>query len=127
MTRSVCSTPPPRVDLFGDDKVLYVTDRPLRLPAGPLGTGPVDGFAEFGGKRAVVTADDAGLPPSAHAAGSLAKRATRQVGHLFSLHHCHDAKCSMLPGWAPQFDQTPDAVLCVFCRDKSDRHIREMA
>lgn len=106
---------------FADDKILFLTDRPLSLPLGPMGRGPVDGFADFGHVKAVATS--AGVPKGMDLAAALSKRAIRQVGHLFGLHHCHDAKCSMLPGWLDGFAQHPDAALCVFCRDKSEQRI----
>jgi predicted Zn-dependent protease len=112
------------VRAFGDDKILFLTDRPLSLPLGPMGKGPVDGYADFGGLKAVATtaglAADGPIPiPEA-----IAKRATRQVGHLFGLHHCYDARCAMLPGWADGFAQNPDVMLCPFCREKSEQRIQ---
>jgi predicted Zn-dependent protease len=110
------------VRAFGDDKILFLTDRPLSLPVGPMGKGPVDGFAEFGGLKAVATSAGLGSGGPALADG-LAKRAAQQVGHLFGLHHCYDARCAMLPGWADAFAQNPDVMLCPFCREKSEQRI----
>jgi len=113
------------VRAFGDDKILFLTDRPLSLPVGPMGKGPVDGFAQYAGLKAIATT--AGLPSSgANGTGmadALAKRAARQVGHLFGLHHCYDQRCSMLPGWAEGFAQNPEVSLCPFCREKSEQRI----
>lgn len=109
---------------FGEDKILFLTDRPLSLPIGPMGKGPVDGFADYGGLKAVATTDGLG-EQSLPVAEGLAKRAARQAGHLFGLHHCHDAKCAMLPGWAEGFVQHPDTVLCPFCRDKVSKVFAE--
>ncbi len=110
------------VRAFGDDKILFLTDRPLSLPIGPMGPGPVDGYAEFSGLKAIATS--AGLPSGMQLQDGLAKRATRQVGHLFGLHHCYDQRCSMLPGWAEAFAQYPEVTLCPFCRDKSEQRIQ---
>lgn len=112
------------VRAFGDDKILFLTDRPLSLPIGPMGPGPVDGFADFGQVKAVATS--AGVPKGMELASALSKRAIRQVGHLFDLHHCHDQKCAMLPGWLDGFAQYPEASLCVFCRDKSEQRINKV-
>ena len=89
------------VRAFGDDKILFLTDRPLSLPVGPMGKGPIDGFADYDGVKAVATS--AGVPKGMELPDALAKRAARHVGHLFGLHHCHDARCAMLPGWAEGF------------------------
>ena len=106
---------------FGDDKIVFLTDRPLSLPLGPMGKGPVDGFAQYGGLKAIATTAD--MPPKVPVAEGLAKRAAREVGHLFGLHHCHDQRCAMIPGWSEFFAQYPDTVLCPFCRDKSEQRI----
>lgn len=113
------------VRTFGDDKILFLTDRPLSLPAGPMGQGPIDGFAEYSGLKAVATS--AGLGgKSLPIAEGLSKRAARHVGHLFGLHHCYDARCAMLPGWAEGFVQNPETSLCPYCREKSERRIQQL-
>ena len=109
------------VRAFGDDKILFLTDRPLSLPTGPMGPGPVDGYADFGNVKAIATS--AGVPKGMELPDALSKRAARQVGHLFGLHHCHDQRCAMLPGWADGFAQNADTTLCAFCRDKSEQRI----
>jgi predicted Zn-dependent protease len=111
------------VRAFGDDKILFLTDRPLSLPVGPMGKGPVDGFAQYGGLKAVASAAGLGKAGKLGLADGLAKRAAQQVGHLFGLHHCHDARCLMLPGWAEGFDKNADTMLCPFCREKSEKRI----
>lgn len=113
------------VRAFGDDKIIFLTDRPLSLPPGPMGTGPVDGFAQYGGLKGVVTSSGLGEGKALPVAEGLAKRAARHVGHLFGLHHCHDQRCSMLPGWAEGFTQYPDVTLCPFCREKSEQRIHQ--
>src|SRR5690606_39239710 len=112
------------VRAFGDDKILFLTDRPLSLPTGPMGEGPVDGFAQYGGLKAVASSAGLEPTPTLSVADGLAKRAARHVGHLFGLHHCHDARCSMLPGWMEGFWQHADTVLCAFCREKSEQWIQ---
>jgi predicted Zn-dependent protease len=112
------------VRAFGTDKILFLTDRPLGLPLGPMGAGPIDGFADYGGVKAVATSADLG--PVLPVAEGLAKRAARQAGHLYGLHHCHDAKCAMLPGWAEGFSQHAETSLCPFCRDKVQKALAEV-
>ena len=110
------------VKTFADDKLLFLTTDPLALPPGPMGAkGPVFGYAQYGGERAIAT--------SAQLTGmglddGLAKRAAHHVGHLFDLHHCFDPRCAMYPEWAPPFAQFPEVLLCPFCREKSERRIR---
>lgn len=115
------------VRTFGNDKILFLSDRPLSLPLGPMGEGPVDGFAHFGEVKAIATS--AGLEINGDSkltlADGLSKRAVRHVGHLFGLHHCHDARCSMLPGWLEGFFQNTEAILCAFCREKSEAIIEQ--
>ena len=111
------------VRTFGDDKIVYLTDLPLFLPAGPMGTGPVDGFADVPGVKAVATSHGLGSKGQLSVADGLAKRAARHVGQLFGLHHCYEAKCAMLPGWAEAWSQQAETSLCPFCRDKSEKRI----
>jgi archaemetzincin len=117
------------VRLVADDKVLFITDAPLSLPPGPLGAPPCWGFAEYGGQRALVSLDP--LPKRGVSEASidawrrrLAREAVHAVGHLWGLHHCYDARCAMHPSWSPHLAATPDATLCTFCREKSERKIR---
>jgi predicted Zn-dependent protease len=111
------------VALYADDKILYLTTEPLAAPLGPMGPGPVDGYAQYGGGKAVTTTHglgDEGIPLDA----GLAKRAAHYVGHLWDLHHCFDPRCAMHPGWAPGFAAYPEVALCLFCREKSERKIK---
>ncbi len=113
------------VSSFADDKVVYITSRPLVLPPGPLGRSPDSGFAVWGGDRAVVTDQPPlGRLGEAVDAELLAKRAAHEVGHLFELHHCPDPRCAMFPPWSPTFEENLPLQLCSYCREKSERRIR---
>jgi predicted Zn-dependent protease len=112
------------VALYADDKILYLTSEPLTAPAGPMGHGPVDGFAQFGGGKAVATSHGLGAAGQTALDMGLAKRAAHYVGHLWDLHHCYDPRCAMHPGWSPGFAQYPEVALCLFCREKSERKIK---
>lgn len=114
---------------LADDKVLYVTGAPLALPAGPLGEPPCWGFADFGDERALVST--ARLPARGVSESSieafrrrLAREATHALGHTWDLHHCYDARCAMHPSWSQGLPANPEAELCTFCREKSERKIR---
>ena len=112
---------------FSDDKLLYLTRRKLLQPAGPAGTPPTHGFAQYGGERGVITTE---LFPSGLAELSeefqkrLGKQAVHEVGHLWDLHTCLDPKCSMHPPWAEGFASNVEPTLCTFCREKSENKIR---
>ena len=111
------------VTLYADDKILYLTAEPLAAPEGPMGRGPVYGFSQYGGGKALTTAH--GLSDKGVALDvGLAKRAAHYVGHLWDLHHCFDPRCAMHPGWSPGFATYPEVVLCLFCREKSERKIK---
>ena len=113
------------VKTFTDDKLVYVTRRRLSQPEGPLGRPPTFGFAQFGGERAVVTTAGLDLPDlSEELRKRLAKQGIHEVGHLWGLHTCLDAKCSMHPPWAEGFGSNTEPVLCAFCREKSENRIR---
>jgi predicted Zn-dependent protease len=117
----------PRV--IADDKVLFVTAADLSVRPGPLGEPPAWGFAQYGGQRAVVSTRR--LPARGVSEASieawrrrLAREAIHVVGHLWDLHHCYDARCAMHPSWSPSLPANPDADLCNFCREKSERKVR---
>ncbi len=112
------------VALYADDKILYLTKEPLTAVEGPMGRGPVDGYAQYGGGKAVVTSHGLGEKGLPGLDVGLAKRAAHYVGHLWDLHHCYDPRCAMNPGWAPGFAAYPDVALCLFCREKSERKIK---
>jgi len=112
------------VALYADDKILYLTKEPLVAPEGPMGHGPVDGFAQYGGGKAIATAHGLGEKGTLPLDAGLAKRAGHFVGHLWDLHHCYDPRCAMHPGWSPGFAQYPEVALCLFCREKSERKIK---
>ncbi len=119
----------PKVRALQDDKVLYVTDAPLTVAAGPLGVPPCHGFSEYDGRSALVTL--AKLPARGVTESSieawrrrLARESMHFIGHLWGLHHCPDARCAMHPSWSQALSPTPDADLCTFCREKSEERIR---
>ena len=113
-----------RTQLFADDKLVYLTTEPISEPNGPMGRGPISGFAQYGGGRAVVSSHGLGTKGALGLEGGLAKRTAHQIGHLWDLHHCFDPRCAMHPDWAPGFLQYPETTLCLFCREKSERKIK---
>ncbi len=117
------------VKTFADDKVLYLTSAPLSIPAGPLGEPPCWSYAQYGGEKAVVSTSR--FPARGVSEASieawrkrLAREAIHAVGHLWDLHHCYDARCAMHPSWSPSLPASPEADLCSFDREKSERRIR---
>lgn len=117
------------IRLVADDKVLYLTAAPLSLPAGPLGEPPCWGFAEYGGQHAVVSLARMSARGVSEASidawrRRLAREAIHAIGHLWDLHHCYDARCAMHPSWTQHLPAAPEADLCTFCREKSERKIR---
>jgi predicted Zn-dependent protease len=119
----------PPVRAFADDKVLYLTDAPLSLPAGPLGEPPCHGYSVYGGRTALVTLSK--LPARGVSESSieawrrrLARESIHFLGHLWGLHHCPDARCAMHPSWSPALSPNPDPDLCTFCREKSEERVR---
>jgi archaemetzincin len=117
------------VRTFADDKVLYLTTAPLSMRPGPLGEPPCWSLAQYGGERAVVST--ARFPARGVSEASieafrkrLARESIHAVGHLWDLHHCYDARCAMHPSWSPSLPASPEADLCTFDRDKSERKIR---
>jgi predicted Zn-dependent protease len=112
------------VETFADDKIIYVVDQPLLVPDGPMGKGPITGFADYGGQRAVATTHGLDAKGQLPFADGLAKRAAHEAGHLWDLHHCFDARCVMYPPWMAVFNEHPEVALCPFCREKSERRIR---
>jgi archaemetzincin len=111
----------PEVKSFADDKVIFLTGRPLAGRDLPSGKSPTPGFSLFGGATAIVTSH--GLPKGDALLKRLAKQAVHDLGHLWELHHCLDPRCSMYAPWAPAF-ANGEAVLCTFCREKSEARIR---
>jgi len=106
------------VKTYADDKLFYLTSEPLAARQLPTGKLPTQGFAQYAGQRAVVSS--AGLGKGDEQIRKLAKHAVHQAGHLWELHHCLDARCSMFPPWAEPF-AAGDPLLCSFCREKSER------
>lgn len=119
------------VKTFADDKLVYLTRRRLTQPEGPLGRPPTNGLAQFGGERAVVSSaafadlEDHASPEAAEPFQKrLAKHGVHEVGALWELHTCLDARCSMHPTWAEGFASNTEPTLCPFCREKSENRIR---
>ena len=117
------------IKTFADDKVLYLTAAPLSITAGPLGEPPCWCFAQYGGEKAVVSTSrfpERGVSEASIEAWRkrLARESIHAVGHLWDLHHCYDARCAMHPSWSPALPASPEADLCSFDRDKSERKIR---
>jgi predicted Zn-dependent protease len=117
------------VKTFADDKVLYLTSAPLSIAAGPLGEPPCWSYAQYGGEKAVVSTSR--FPARGVSEASieawrkrLARESIHAVGHLWDLHHCYDARCAMHPSWSPALAPAPEAELCNFDREKSERKIR---
>jgi predicted Zn-dependent protease len=111
-------------ELYADDKLVFLTVEPLSAPPGPMGKGPVDGFASATSGRCVVSLAALGGKGQLPLDVGAAKRTAHYVGHLWDLHHCFDPRCAMQPGWAPSFLQHPEVALCLFCREKSERKIK---
>ncbi len=117
------------IKTFADDKVLYLTSAPLSVQPGPLGEPPCWCFAQYGGEKAVVSTSrfpERGVSEASIEAWRkrLARESIHAVGHLWDLHHCYDARCAMHPSWSPALPASPEADLCSFDRDKSERKIR---
>ncbi len=117
----------PRV--VADDKILFLAAADLALPPGPLGEPPAWGFSQQGGERAVVSTRRLPARGSTEASVEawrrrLARECIHFIGHLWELHHCYDPRCAMHPSWSPDLAPIPDAALCNFCREKSERKIR---
>jgi len=117
------------IKTFADDKVLYLTSAPLSIAAGPLGEPPCWSYAQYGGEKAVVSTSR--FPARGVSEASietwrkrLARESIHAVGHMWDLHHCYDARCAMHPSWSPALAQAPEAELCNFDREKSERKIR---
>lgn len=117
------------VKTFADDKVLFLTSARLAIRPGPLGEPPCWSFAEYGGERAVVSTSR--FPARGVGEASieawrkrLARESIHAVGHLWDLHHCYDARCAMHPPWSPSLPASPEAELCTFDREKSERKVR---
>lgn len=114
---------------FADDKILYLVRRPFRARPSPIGPIPTHGLADYGKDRAVMSAalvTQGATTPEAQAV-RLAKLAVHTVGHLFDLHHCVDARCAMAPPWSVNFVKGQTVELCSFCRDKSERRMKNTA
>jgi predicted Zn-dependent protease len=116
------------IKTFADDKILYLVKRPFRPRASPAGLLPTHGFADYGKDRAVISAAliTQGYPTIEAQGQRLAKLALHTVGHLFDLHHCVDVRCAMQVPWGVVFLQGQSVELCSFCRDKSERRMKNL-
>lgn len=114
---------------FADDKILYLVKRPFRPRQSPAGNIPTHGFADYGKERAAISAAlvTHGYPTPEAQGQRLAKLALHTVGHLFDLHHCVDIRCAMAVPWGVVFQQGQSVELCSFCRDKSERRMKNAA
>ncbi len=117
------------IKTFADDKILYLVKRPFRPRASPVGPIPTHGFADYGKERAVISAAlvTGGVAEPEAQGQRLAKLAVHTVGHLFDLHHCIDARCAMAVPWGAVFLAGQSVELCSFCRDKSERRMKNSA
>jgi len=115
----VRAAPMPRV--YADDRILYLTSRPLKERTLLSGTAPTHGFADYSGQRALITT--AGVKDLEASLKLVARHAMHQLGHCWDLHHCLDPRCAMYPPWTPSF-AAGDAMFDTFCRDKSEQKIR---
>ncbi len=118
-----------QVKTFADDKVLYLVQRTLAPRPSPVGPLPTHGFARYGGDRAVASAGslpgrDDGEAATLARTLAIAKLAVHQVGHLWELHHCLDARCAMAPPWGVAWAKSNQPELCAFCREKSERRMK---
>ncbi|MDR0965016.1 MAG: hypothetical protein LBM75_00655 [Myxococcales bacterium] len=111
-------------EALDDDKVVFVTSRPLAARDLPSGKVPTQSMALVPQGRAIVTTH--GLPNGDpdRFLKRLAKLAVHEVGRLWGLHHCLDVRCALYPPWSPPFTTAEQPQLCAFCRDKSDEKIR---
>lgn len=119
----------PPVRAFADDKVLYLCNVELSVPAGPLGEPPAWGISLQGGDRALVSTfrfRPRGVTEASVEAyrRRLARESIHYLGHLWDLHHCYDPRCAMHPSWSPHLADDPEHELDAFCREKSERRIR---
>jgi archaemetzincin len=113
------AAPVPR--LYADDRVLFLTARPLKPRTLISGVAPTDGFAQYGGQRALITTG--GVKDVEASLKLVARHAMHQLGHCWDLHHCLDPRCAMYPPWTPSFS-AGDAIFDTFCREKSEQKIR---
>jgi len=111
---------------IADDVTLFLTRRRLSQAKGPHGAPPTHGFAAYDGDRAIVTTALFGklAELSEEFQKRLAKQAVHEVGHLFGLHACLEAKCSMGPPWTELYAQHVEPTLCNFCREKSEKRLQ---
>lgn len=109
---------------LSDDKIVFVTERPLAARDLPSGKVPTQSLSLATAGRAIVTAHGLDQSDPERFARRLAKLAVHEVGRLWGLHHCLDVRCALYPPWSPPFTAAEQPQLCAFCREKSDEKIR---
>lgn len=110
-------------EAIGDDKVLFLTRRPLAPRALPSGEVPTQSLSLIALGRAIVSAHGIDERDSALLTRRLSKLALHEMGRLWGLHHCLDPRCALYPPWSPPFADNGQPQLCVFCREKSEARI----
>lgn len=109
---------------LSDDKILFVTARPLRARTLPSGEVPTQSQSLIAEGRAIVSTHGLDDGDRERFVKRLGKHAIHEVGHLWGLHHCLDGRCALYPIWTPAFAAAELPQLCAFCREKSDAKIR---
>jgi archaemetzincin len=113
----------PKVTAFSDDKILFLTSRKLLPRKLVSGEAPTYGLSQYASQRCVLTS--AHIKNVAENVPLLARFAMQEIGHAYGLHHCLDVRCAMYPQWVPLYlDGEPS--LCTYCRESSERKIREL-
>ncbi len=110
-------------EAIGDDKVLFLTSRPLANRALPSGEVPTPSLSLLSVGRAIVSAHGLGERDPDLLARRLSKLALHEMGRLWGLHHCLDPRCALYPPWSPPFAGNGQPQLCAFCREKSEARI----
>jgi archaemetzincin len=113
----------PKVTAFRDDKVLFLTSRKLLPRKLTSGEAPTYGLSNYATGRSIVTS--AHIKSVNENVALLSRFAMQEIGHAYGLHHCLDARCAMYPQWVPHYLEG-EASLCTYCRESSERKIRDL-